>query len=37
MKRAFFKIGKDIHVESITDNAGFRVKLDVDKWLKQEG
>lgn len=37
MKRAFLKIGKDIRVESITDNGGFRVELDVDKWLKQEG
>lgn len=36
MKRAFFKMGKDISVVSITDKSAFRVRLDVDKWLKQE-
>lgn len=36
MKRAIFKIGKYVCVESVTDNSRFRVKLDVNKWLKQE-
>lgn len=36
MKRAFFKIGKNICVESIANNSRFRVKLDVNKWIKQE-
>ena len=36
MKRAFFKIGKNINVESATEDSKFIVKLDVDKWLKEE-
>ncbi|MDA3731456.1 ATP-binding protein [Niameybacter massiliensis] len=36
MKRAFFKIGKHIHIQSATEDSRFKVKLDVDKWLKQE-
>lgn len=36
MKRAFFKIGKSICVQSATADSRFKVKLDVDKWLKQE-
>ena len=36
MKRAFFKIGKHICVQSIANSSRFRVKLDVNKWIKQE-
>lgn len=32
MKRAVFKIGKSISIESITDNESFAVNIDVDAW-----
>lgn len=34
MKRAFFKIGKSINVESTTGDSRFVVKLNVGKWLE---
>ncbi len=32
MKRAFFKIGKKIIVESSTPNSYFKIEIDVEKW-----
>lgn len=32
MKRALFKIGRDIEVTSSTDKEGFEVSIEVDKW-----
>jgi len=32
MKRAFFKIGRDINIISRTHNESFLVKIDVDDW-----
>jgi hypothetical protein len=32
MKRAMFKIGKDITIESATDRDAFSVKINVDEW-----
>ncbi|MFZ0909349.1 MAG: ATP-binding protein, partial [Candidatus Acidiferrales bacterium] len=32
MKRAFFKLGRNITVESRTDTEEFRVDIDVDEW-----
>lgn len=33
MKRAMFKIGKDIYIESSTTEQAFYVSIDVDDWL----
>ncbi|AYA76016.1 ATP-binding protein [Bacillus sp. Y1] len=32
MKRALFKIGNNIHIESKSSNSYFDVNIDVDKW-----
>jgi hypothetical protein len=32
MKRSMFKMGKDITIESTTENDSFLVKIDVEKW-----
>jgi len=32
MKRAFFKIGKEINVKSVAKNSKFETNLDVDDW-----
>jgi hypothetical protein len=37
MKRAIFKIGNMIEIESSTQNEAFRTDIDVPKWLMQEG
>lgn len=37
MKRAIFKIGKEIEIQSSTKEDSFSVKLDVNQWLKEEG
>jgi hypothetical protein len=34
MKRAFFKLGKRIIVESRTSKEAFRVDIDIDEWLR---
>lgn len=36
MKRAFFKIGKQISVESHTTDEEFRIDINVDEWEKKE-
>ena len=36
MKRAIFKIGRRITIESHTEKSGFSMHLDVDDWLKEE-
>ena len=36
MKRAMFKIGKKIEVQSRTKDSGFQVSIDVEDWLKDE-
>ncbi len=36
MKRAFFKIGKKISIESSTTEGYFKIEIDVDKWKKDE-
>lgn len=36
MKRAFFKLGKLITVESTTENSYFKVKIDVEQWRKSD-
>lgn len=36
MKRALFKIGKSIKVESKTDNERFTVHIDVDHWAARK-
>lgn len=36
MKRAMFKIGRLIELESHTDIDHFKVKIDVDQWVKKE-
>ena len=33
MKRAFFKIGRELEMKSNATNSGFFMKLDVDEWL----
>ena len=35
MKRAFFKIGSKISVQSITKNSFFDIDIDVPEWLQQ--
>jgi hypothetical protein len=37
LKRAIFKIGREIVIESRTRKDGFRLALDVDKWTQKEG
>ena len=34
MKRAFFKIGSNIHVKSVAPTSQFDLTIDVPKWLK---
>ena len=36
MKRAFFKIGSRISVQSVTSNSYFDIDIDVPAWLKME-
>lgn len=36
LKRAVFKLGKDIEVQSKTIAKGFKVKIDVDDWLSDD-
>ena len=36
MKRAIFKIGRQIEIESHATNSGFLMKLDVDNWLGEQ-
>jgi hypothetical protein len=36
MKRAIFKIGRQIMIESHAEESGFSMHLDVDEWLKEE-
>jgi hypothetical protein len=36
MKRAMFKLGRQIHIASRTVNNGFTVKIDVDEWLQDK-
>lgn len=36
MKRAIFKIGRQIEIESHATDNGFIMKLDVDNWLGEE-
>jgi hypothetical protein len=35
MKRAFFKLGRNIAVESRTDREEFKVDIDVEQWQKE--
>ena len=37
MKRAFFKLGRQILVESRTKTEAFRISIYVDKWKKAKG
>lgn len=36
MKRAFFKIGSEIHVHSVTENSAFDIDINVNEWIKEE-
>lgn len=36
LKRAIFKLGKTISIESVTTQGGFRVEFDAVKWLDRE-
>ena len=36
MKRALFKIGRQINVKSISDDSSFEIDLDVDSWAQNE-
>lgn len=36
LKRALFKLGKNIEMTSRTTRSGFRMNLDVEQWLKDE-
>ena len=36
LKRAIFKIGKQIRIESRTENEGFSIAIDVDEWAQDE-
>jgi hypothetical protein len=36
LKRAIFKIGKQITIESKTTSGGFKVDIDVDTWIKSD-
>lgn len=36
LKRAVFKLGRDITVESKTTSSGFRVEIDTDQWAEDE-
>jgi hypothetical protein len=36
LKRAIFKIGRDIIIESRTIDNGFRVDIDVDEWISED-
>lgn len=35
MKRAFFKLGSNIHVKSVAATSQFELTIDVPKWLKE--
>lgn len=35
MKRAFFKIGRNINVKSTTSTSFFEIDIDVNKWLEE--
>ncbi len=37
LKRAVFKIGRDIEIVSRTLTSGFKVKINVDTWEKEQG
>jgi hypothetical protein len=34
MKRAFFKLGSNIHINSVAPTSRFELTIDVDKWQK---
>lgn len=34
MKRAFFKLGSNIHINSVSATSQFKLTIDVDKWQK---
>lgn len=36
LKRAMFKIGKAIVIESYTLDSGFRIQIDVEEWAKDD-
>lgn len=36
MKRALFKIGRQINIESVSENSNFEIELNVDDWAKNE-
>ncbi|MDO8500748.1 MAG: ATP-binding protein [Gemmatimonadaceae bacterium] len=36
LKRAIFKIGRDITIQSHTENDGFLMRLDVNKWAGED-
>lgn len=36
LKRALFKLGRDIFIESWTQNSGFRIQIDVEEWAENE-
>lgn len=36
MKRAMFKMGKDIVIESSTEGDSFSLKIDVDEWARSD-
>src|ERR1019366_978079 len=35
MKRAFFKLGNNIHIKSVAETSQFELTIDVAKWLKK--
>lgn len=35
LKRAIFKLGKDINIESHTTDSGFEVTIDTDSWVNE--
>ena len=35
MKRAFFKLGSNIHVKSVAATSEFELTIDVPNWLKE--
>jgi len=37
MKRAFFKLGSNIHIKSVAPTSEFQLTIDVNKWQKETG
>ncbi|MES2113098.1 MAG: ATP-binding protein [Bacteroidota bacterium] len=37
MKRAFFKLGSNIHIKSIAPTSKFELTIDVNEWQKDKG